>query len=76
MKHPTRSFRAILYGAASAIALALPAVALAQAAGAAELLRVANAMYRSRAPASLLPRIDTLLKQPVSSAETRNGRNG
>jgi len=46
------------------------------AAGAAELLRVANAMYRSRAPASLLPRIDTLLKQPVSSAETRNGRNG
>ena len=46
------------------------------AAGAAELLRVANAMYRSRAPASLLPRIDTLLKQPVSSVETRNGRNG
>ena len=45
-------------------------------AGAQELLRVANAMYRSRAPVSLLPRIDTLLKQPVSSVETRNGRNG
>ncbi|HEV2294282.1 MAG TPA: hypothetical protein VGR35_10520 [Tepidisphaeraceae bacterium] len=36
--------------------------------GAQELLRVANAMYRSRAPASLLPRIDTLLKPPLPGA--------
>lgn len=46
------------------------------AAGARELLRVANAMYRSRAPASLLPRIDTLLKEPVSSADLRSGTGG
>jgi tetratricopeptide (TPR) repeat protein len=50
-------------------------------AGAQELLRVANAMYRNRAPASLLPRIDTLLKQPpgaVGAVGTggTGGRNG
>jgi hypothetical protein len=36
-------------------------------AGASELLRVANAMYRTRAPATLLPRIDALLK-PAAGA--------
>ncbi|MGB7157796.1 MAG: tetratricopeptide repeat protein, partial [Tepidisphaeraceae bacterium] len=45
-------------------------------AGAQELLRVANAMYRNRAPVSLLPRIDALLKQPAGTVESRNGRNG
>jgi hypothetical protein len=46
-------------------------------AGAQELLRVANAMYRNRAPASLLPRIDAMLKQPVSTGDAaRAGRNG
>jgi hypothetical protein len=47
-------------------------------AGAQELLRVANAMYRNRAPASLLPRIDTLLKQPAGAvgAAGTGGRNG
>lgn len=45
-------------------------------AGAQELLRVAYAMYRNRAPASLLPRIDALLKQSAGAAgDAPTGRN-
>jgi len=43
-------------------------------AGAQELLRVANAMYRTRAPATLLPRIDALLKPPAAFGAA--GSNG